>query len=102
MSGGVDRVWVHSSEKGTRIWIDNEFRGTDSVQCDLRRGHEYLLRGEKDGMVATEMRTTRTIDPSLIGNIFIGVAPVVIDLLSGNAKRLSRFEYDVTPRTTGR
>lgn len=84
VGGRKQAVNVRSNPAGARVYIDGEGSGVTPFTVDLshKKKHEfkYVMPGYQ-----TENRTlTRTFNWWILGNLFIGGIPAIVDLAYGN------------------
>jgi uncharacterized protein YceK len=99
LKGSNDTVSIHSIEPGTVIYVDGSARGRDSVNVDLRRGESHVIRVSKPGCHDVTVPTTDSFDATSLLGIFIdfGIVSIPVDLVSGNAWKVSPRSYTASP-----
>ena len=84
MTGGVVKpIEIRSEPPHAKIYINGQLRGTAPLTTSVSRWGIHRVRVEAPGCKPREFRLEKRYNESVGGNLFIGIAPVAIDLVSG-------------------
>ena len=86
VTGGVTKgIQISSQQKGAQVFINGKLRGTAPLTTAVSRWGSHRIRIEAPGYKPCEFRLEKEYNTIAHGNVFIGVAPIVIDLVTGAA-----------------
>ena len=84
MMGGPSKpIAVHGKQEHTRVFINGKLRGTAPLTTSVSRWGFHRIRIEATGYKPCEFRLEKSYNGNVGGNLFIGIAPVAIDLVTG-------------------
>ena len=84
LAGGVTNpIEIYSRQKRVQVFINGKLRGTAPLTTSVSRWGSHRVRIEAPGYKPCEFRLKKTLSGNVGGNLFVGIAPVAIDLLSG-------------------
>ena len=102
--GPTQGMRIRSKPTGARVFVDGNDRGLTPTNLKLCRWVGHRVRIELPGYEPYEVPLTRTGNSNVQGNLFIGVAPIFVDVLSGavftlklpaeERKRMARLPRD--------
>ena len=90
MNGPTQAVRVKSQPAGARVVVDGCETGVTPLTVRLSRMGSHRVRVELDGYEPYEVPLVKRASRNIEGNILVGFAPVVVDVLTGAV-----FELDV-------
>ena len=84
ISGGATKpIAVHSKQERARVFINGKLRGTAPLTTQVSRWGSHRIRIEAPGYKPCEFRLAKHYNENTGGNLFIGIAPIAIDLVTG-------------------
>lgn len=94
LNGPTQLVRVKSQPRGARVFLDGREVGTTPVTVTVSRWRTPRVRVELDGYEPFDVALRKRSSPNAAGNLFIGVVPIVIDVITGAV-----FELEVPAET---
>lgn len=99
LSGTTDKVTFNSTPAGADVLLDGQKIGTTNSDITVKRKYTfkqryvtYQLEGYNDERFPYEVKTT----PTYWLNIFLGVAPCVVDMATGACMQSKHESYTKT------
>ena len=87
--GTTQTISVVSSLAGARVALDSAHAGVTPLFITVPRGGDHVVSLTFDTFPAVRIPLTRHLSPLVYANIFIYVAPAILDVYSGAAYNLS-------------
>lgn len=87
--GRKEAVSIRSNPSGATAYVNGTALGITPFFANLSRRNRYEIQFVKDGYNTETRYLTRTFNWWVLGNIFLGGLPVIVDLAYGN-----QFKFD--------
>jgi PEGA domain len=99
INGPRQPITVASKPAGARVFVNGRDRGPAPITVNLSRWGFHRLRVELDGYEPVTIPLVKSSNPTASWNLFIGAAPIVIDVVTGAVFELGP---DAASRQAGR
>jgi hypothetical protein len=83
LSGSRQEVRIRSKPAAAQVFVNNRLIGTTPTAVFVSRWGVHRVRIEMPGYLPYEVKLEKTVNSNASGNIFLGGAWIVVDVLTG-------------------